>query len=56
MTELYFMNNAGYTQMMSFIIRSGDRTVIIDGGTEADADNLLLFLKKTGAKKWMRGL
>lgn len=51
MTELYFMNNAGHDQMMGFIVRSGDRTVIIDGGTEADADNLLLFLKKTGAKK-----
>ena len=51
MTELYFMNNASYTQMMGFIIRSGEHTVVIDGGMKEDADNLLSHLEKDGAKK-----
>ena len=51
MTELYFMNNASYTQMMGFIIRSGGHTVVIDGGMKEDADNLLSHLEKYGAKK-----
>lgn len=51
MTELYFMNNASYTQMMGFIIRSGEHTVVIDGGMKEDADNLLSHLEKYGAKK-----
>lgn len=51
MTELYFMNNASYTQMMGFIVRSGEHTVVIDGGMKEDADNLLSHLEKTGAKK-----
>ncbi len=50
MSYFYFMNNSSYTQMMGFIISDGEHTIIIDGGTEKDAENLLEHLKLCGRK------
>ena len=45
MAELYFMGNSSESQMFGGIICSGDKTVVIDGGTEADGVQLANMLK-----------
>lgn len=46
MTELYFMNNSGHDQMMGFIVRSGDRTVIIENVCQPDHKRISQLEKK----------
>ena len=46
----HFMNNSSSTQMMGFIITDETHTIIIDGGTGSDAENLLNILSLCGKK------
>jgi beta-lactamase superfamily II metal-dependent hydrolase len=48
MTTLYMLASQSHVQMMSFILKSDDRLVVIDGGNTCDADYLCTYVKKLG--------
>ena len=51
MAELYFLGNTSDCQMFGCIILSGDKTVVIDGGTESDSVQLyeMIMEKSSGS-------
>jgi metal-dependent hydrolase (beta-lactamase superfamily II) len=49
--RIHFLANRTCSQMMSFIIETAGKIIVIDGGTAGDAPHLLATLQKlTGAK------
>ena len=46
MAELYFLGNSSDSQMFGCIICSGDKTIVIDGGTVADSVQLCDMIKE----------
>lgn len=48
MTAVYMLAPQSSVQMMSFILKSNDHMVVIDGGNNCDADYLFSYVKKLG--------
>lgn len=48
MTAVHMLASQSSTQMMSFILKSNDHMVVIDGGNNCDADYLFSYVKKLG--------
>lgn len=40
------LSNQSYSQMMSYIIEDNGNTIVVDGGTAADEDNLINTIKE----------
>ena len=43
---IYMLSNQSYSQMMSYIIEDNGNTIVVDGGTAADEDNLINTIKE----------
>lgn len=43
---IYQLSNQSYSQMMSYIIEDEGTTIVVDGGTAEDEDNLIKTIKK----------
>ena len=43
---VYMLSNQSYSQMMSYIIEDNGNTIVVDGGTAADEDNLINTIKE----------
>lgn len=43
---LYQLSNQSYSQMMAYVINCDNKTIVIDGGTGEDKDNLVEQIKK----------
>ncbi len=57
-TTLYMLHEQSPTQMMSYILQTGEgKLVVIDGGTRQDAGNLLETLIRLGVRNppWSSG-
>lgn len=48
MTTLYMLTSQSSVQMMSFILKSDDKLLVIDGGNTCDADYLCTYVRKLG--------
>lgn len=49
--ELTQLSNKTHSQMMGYVIHTkNDKTIVIDGGTEGDADNLIKYINNYGGK------
>ncbi len=48
MTTIYMLESQSKSQMMSFILKSEDHLLVIDGGNSCDADYLCAYIKKLG--------
>lgn len=48
MTAVHMLTSQSSTQMMSFILKSDEHLVVIDGGNNCDADYLYSYVKKLG--------
>jgi beta-lactamase superfamily II metal-dependent hydrolase len=46
MAKLYFLGNSTPTQMLGIVIKTAERTIVIDGGTQGDSAMLADFLIK----------
>ena len=46
MAQLYFLGNSTESQMFGCVIQSEEKTIVIDGGTPGDAQQLTNFLKE----------
>lgn len=44
--SIYQLSNQSYSQMMSYIIEDEGTTIVVDGGTAEDEDNLIKTIKK----------
>ena len=49
MADFYLLGNASHTQMFGCVIKTKNKTVVIDGGTYKDSNQLVDFLKKESA-------
>ncbi len=43
---IYQLSNQSYSQMMSYIIEDEGTTIVVDGGTAEDEENLIKTIKK----------
>ena len=50
MTTVYMLTSQSRVQMMSFIIKSDDRLLVVDGGNTCDADFLCTYVRSLGGK------
>lgn len=48
MTTVYMLTSQSRSQMMSFILKSDEHLLVIDGGNTCDADYLCAYVKKLG--------
>ncbi len=48
MTTLYMLTSQSQVQMMSFIVKSGERLIVIDGGNLCDGNYLCDYISKLG--------
>ncbi len=45
MAEFFLLGNSTYSQMFGCVIISGDKTIVIDGGSQGDKEQLYTFLR-----------